>query len=71
MKSVGVPAEIRWTDGERERTSVLADGDDPVVVTGDPAELTMFLFGRDQHTGLKFEGPQDKVDALRQGNLGI
>ncbi len=35
-------------------------GDDPVVVTGDPAELTMFLFGRDQHTGLKFEGPQDQ-----------
>jgi len=71
VKSVGVPTEIRWTGGERERTSVLADGDDPVVVTGDPAELTLFLFGRDQHTGLKFEGPQDKVDALRQGNLGI
>ena len=71
VKSVGVPTEIRWTSGERERTSVLADGDDPVVVTGDPAELTLFLFGRDQHTGLKFEGPQDKVEALRQGNLGI
>ena len=38
---------------------MLAAGDDPVVITGEPAELTMFLFGRDQHTGLKFEGPQD------------
>ncbi len=71
VRKVGVPAEIRWADGERVRTSVLAAGDDPVVVTGEPAELTMFLFGRDQHTGLKFEGPQDRVDALRSGDLGV
>ena len=50
---------------------MLATGDDPVVVTGAPAELTMFLFGRDQHTGLTFEGPQDHVDALTSKALGI
>ena len=71
VRSVGVPVEIRWTDGERERTAVLAGGDDPVVVTGAPAELTMFLFGRDQHTGLTFEGPQESVDALTSKSLGI
>jgi uncharacterized protein (TIGR03085 family) len=71
VKSVGVPVEIRWTDVQRERTAVLVGGDDPVVLTGDPAELTMFLFGRDQHTGLKFEGPQAAIDALRSGDLGI
>ena len=71
VRSVGVPVEIHWTDGERERTAVLADGDDPVVVTGPPAELTMFLFGRDQHSGLTFEGPQDHVDRLTSKPLGI
>jgi uncharacterized protein (TIGR03085 family) len=71
VKSVGVPVEIRWTDGQRERTAVLAAGDDPVVLTGEPGELTMFLFGRHQHAGLKFEGPQDAIDALKSGDLGI
>src|SRR6478609_2229386 len=58
VRPAGVPVEIRWADGERDRSAVLAKGTDPVVVTGDPAELTMFLFGRDQHTGLAFEGPR-------------
>jgi uncharacterized protein (TIGR03085 family) len=71
VRSVGVPVEIRWTDGERERSAVLAKGEDPVVVTGEPAELVMFLFGRDQHAGLKFEGPQAHVDQLKSGSLGI
>jgi uncharacterized protein (TIGR03085 family) len=71
VRSVGVPVQIRWTDGERERSSVLAGGGDPVVVTGEPAELTMFLYGRSQHTGLKFEGPQAGIEALRSGDLGI
>jgi hypothetical protein len=31
----------------------------------------MFLFGRDQHTGLKLEGPQAGVDALKSGDLGL
>jgi uncharacterized protein (TIGR03085 family) len=71
VKSVGVPVEMHWIDGERDRTAVLADGDDPVVLTGDPAELTMFLFGRHEVTGLKFEGPQTSIEALKSGDLGI
>ncbi len=70
-RPAGVPVEIRWSDGERERSAVLRKGDDPAVVTGDPAELTMFLFGRDQHTGLVFDGPQARVEALNKGNLGL
>jgi len=71
VRSAGVPVEIRWTDGERERSAVLAKGDDPVVVTGEPAELTMFLFGRDEHTGLSFDGPAARVEALTSTNLGV
>src|SRR4051812_47294064 len=37
VRSAGVPVEIRWTDGERERSAVLAKGADPVVVSGEPA----------------------------------
>jgi uncharacterized protein (TIGR03085 family) len=71
VKSTGVPVQIRWTDGEHARDAVLAEGEDPVVVTGEPAELVMFLFGRAEHTGLKFEGPQAGVDALQSGDLGL
>jgi uncharacterized protein (TIGR03085 family) len=71
VRSVGVPVEIRWTDGERERSAVLVKGDDPVVVTGEPAELTMFLFGRDEHTGLSFDGPDAHVKALTSTDLGV
>jgi uncharacterized protein (TIGR03085 family) len=71
VRSSGVPVEMRWTDGERERSAVLAKGDDPVVVTGEPAELTMFLFGRDEHTGLSFDGPEAHVEALTSTNLGV
>jgi uncharacterized protein (TIGR03085 family) len=71
VRPAGVPVEIRWADGDRERSAVLRKGGDRVVVTGDPAELTMLLFGRAQHTGLAFEGPQTHVDALTSGNLGL
>jgi uncharacterized protein (TIGR03085 family) len=66
-KPAGIPVEIRWTDRERPRSAVLAAGDEPVVVTGDPAELTMYLFGRDEHRGLTFDGPADRVTELEQG----
>jgi uncharacterized protein (TIGR03085 family) len=71
VRKVGVPVEIRWADGVRERSAVLAKGADPVVATGEPEELTMFLFGRAQHTGLSFDGPQAHVDALTSENLGF
>jgi uncharacterized protein (TIGR03085 family) len=71
VRSAGVPVTIRWADGPRERESVLVAGESPVRVTGEPSELTMFLFGRGQHTGLEFEGPQAGIDALRSSDLGV
>jgi uncharacterized protein (TIGR03085 family) len=71
VRPVGVPVEIRWADGGRARSAVLLKGGDRVVVTGDPAELIMFLFGRAQHTGLSFDGPQARVDKLTSGRLGL
>ena len=37
------------------------------MVSGDPAELTMYLFGRPEHRALSFEGPTERVSQLGQG----
>jgi uncharacterized protein (TIGR03085 family) len=71
VRPAGVPVEIRWPHEARERTAVLRKGDDPAVVSGAPAELTLFLFGRAQHGALEFSGPQHHVRKLRRGDLGL
>ena len=55
--------------GRGERTAVLRKGEDPAVVSGAPAELAMFLFGREQHTGLEFTAgdPALAVEKLQRG----
>jgi uncharacterized protein (TIGR03085 family) len=67
VKPAGVPVEIRWSDREKPRSAVLAGGEDPVVISGDPAELAMYLFGREQHRALSFDGPAGQVTKLEQG----
>ncbi len=71
VRPAGVPVEICWPGNEGDRTAVLRKGEDPAVVSGAPAELTLFLFGRAQHTGLEFAGPAASVRALRKGDLGV
>ncbi len=71
VRPAGVPVEIRWPGEERDRTAVLRRGSDPVVVSGQPAELTMFLFGREQYTGLEFDGPEASVKKLTATGLGL
>ncbi len=69
VRSAGVPVTIRRTDVERR--SVLVPGSDPVVVSGLPGEVTLFLFGRAQTRDLTFEGPDDAVRKLRGASLGL
>ncbi len=71
VRPAGVPVEIRWDDGRRVRSAVLRKGTDPAVVTGAPAELAMFLFGRAEHRGLEHDGPAEAVNALRAGRLDL
>ncbi len=66
-----VPVEIRWLDGDKERSSVLRKGERPVVVTGPPAELAMMLFGREEHRALTYDGPADAVKAFRRTDMGL
>ncbi len=69
VRPSGVPVAIRWDETGVETT--LRSGDQPVIVTGDPGEITLFLFGRDQVTGLAFDGPPPHVAKLRHAGLGF
>ena len=69
VRPAGVPVRIRRSD--TGATAVLRRGDDPVVVTGLPSELVMFLFGRDRFRNLDFAGPPDRIAALKRSELGI
>ncbi|MCW2817736.1 MAG: hypothetical protein JWR20_1797 [Marmoricola sp.] len=71
VRRAGVPVEVRWDDGERTRTAVLRRGEDPVVLTGQPSELVLLLFGRDQVREVSTTGPEDRVARLRSADLGL
>lgn len=68
VRPAGVPVVIRRTDTERRVT--LRRGDDPVVVSGLPGEVVLFLYGRAQTRDLTFTGPDDAVRRLRSASLG-
>lgn len=68
-RRIGVPLRIRRSDTGAE--TVLRPGDGPVVVSGPPAEVVLFLFGRDYARDLSFEGPPEAVATVRGADLGI
>ena len=67
VRPAGVP--VRIASGSRHTT--LRGGEEPVVVSGPVGELVLFLFGRQQVTGLAFDGPEAKVAKLRSARLGF
>lgn len=69
VRPAGVPVIIR--NATTGATSVLRRGSDPVVLTGEVAELVMFIYGRSQTRGLEFEGPEESVSRLKSASLGI
>jgi hypothetical protein len=52
-------------------TVTLRQGDDPVVLSGQPVEVLLFLFGRDETTGLSFDGPDEAAAAVRSANREV
>ena len=68
-RNAGVPMVIRRSD--TAATATLRPGEDPVVVSGPPAEVVLFLYGRDQVRDLAFDGPAEAVAALRAARLGV
>ena len=70
VRPAGVPVELRWPASAKDgsdRTRTLRRGEEPVVVSGQPSEVAMFLFSRSRHHGLTFDGPHDAVSALKEG----
>jgi uncharacterized protein (TIGR03085 family) len=68
-RPVGVPVRIRRSD--TGATATLLRGEEPVVISGLPSEIALFLYGRDQLRGLGFEGPDDAVARVRDADLGF
>ena len=71
IRPAGVPVEIRWARDQHDRSVVLRRGADPAVVSGLPSELTLFLYGRDQHRPLEYAGPEHHVRKVRRSDLGL
>ncbi len=67
-RKLPVPCVVRRSD--TGASAVLRKGADPVTVTGPVVELVMFLFGRSAVRDLSFDGPDDRVAALRSADLG-
>jgi uncharacterized protein (TIGR03085 family) len=69
IRPAGVPVLLCRTD-TGTRTSLRA-GSDPVVISGLPSEIVLFLYGRRETSGLTFDGPAERVAHLREASLGI
>ncbi|KPC61677.1 TIGR03085 family metal-binding protein [Streptomyces chattanoogensis] len=59
---------LRRPDGQ---TAVAHRGTPVVTVTGEPGELTMFAFGRQEKADVEVEGDKEAADRLLAAKLGI
>ncbi|ATZ27197.1 hypothetical protein SLAV_27025 [Streptomyces lavendulae subsp. lavendulae] len=59
---------LRRPDG---RTAVAHKGVPVVTVTGEPGELTLFCFGRQDAAAVELEGEKEAVSRLTRAQLGI
>jgi uncharacterized protein (TIGR03085 family) len=72
-RKVRVPIAVRrtgWPDLPPEEATI-RDGADPVVLTGRPAELVLFFFGRTELHEVTFDGPAATTTRLREADLGF
>ncbi|MFE9396052.1 TIGR03085 family metal-binding protein [Streptomyces flavidovirens] len=59
---------LRRPDGQ---TAVAHRGTPVVTVTGEPGELVLFAFGRQDAAQVQMEGDKDAIERLRDAKLGI
>ena len=69
VRPAKVPVVIEWAGTDRRQT--LRNGDDPVVVRAEPAELALVLFGRDRVRGVEYAGPPDRIARFTEAKLGL
>lgn len=71
LRGVGATVELRRSDKPRAQPSSQGRGDTTVVVTGEPMELLLYLFGRRQHAQVVLTGDPEAVQALEQHSLSV
>jgi uncharacterized protein (TIGR03085 family) len=69
-RKAGVPIVVRRSDRAGVEATIRR-GDEPVLVTGHPSELTLFFFGRSEVRDVSFDGPPDAVSRLRGADRGF
>jgi uncharacterized protein (TIGR03085 family) len=69
-RKADVPIVIRRAD-RADQTAPVRRGEDPVTVTGAPAELVLFFFGRNELRDVTFDGPPESISRLREADLGF
>lgn len=69
IRRAGVP--VTAANALTGDTKVLRGGSDPVMMSGPPAELLLFLYGRSEVSGIDFTGPEEAVHRLKGASLGI
>jgi uncharacterized protein (TIGR03085 family) len=52
-------------------THVASKGEPVAVITGEPAELLLYLFGRRDHARVEITGPAEAKAALQQSTLDV
>lgn len=65
------PSGVAIENGVTGTRVVLKAAPEQVVVHGLPSEVTLFLFGRQDHARVELLGPDDAVAALRAASLGL
>lgn len=68
FRRVGCGVVLTRPDGE---SFVARSGEPAAVLTGEPQELLLYLFGRRDHARVEVSGPAEAVDALRRATLRV
>ena len=68
FRRTGCGVVLRRADGE---SFVARAGEPQAVLTGEPQELLLYLFGRRDHARVEVSGPAEAVDAVRRASLRI
>lgn len=63
-----VPVVLQRTDDGQ--ALAVRKGENPVIVAGEPSEILLFCYGRDQMVA-ELSGPEESVTALRTSDKGI
>jgi len=65
------PARVPVVISDGPATATLRAGEWPATISGPVSELTLYLYGRKKVRGLSFDGPANRVAALRKAKLGF